>query len=356
MASWDAGGIQMSRSSSDSLLSLDRDYDDYHCPTARKRRLSQHQCFVIQDDCDMTLGWKRPRLAHYDIRFDDRHDASHFVPAFFIIKEAQRSLPCGTLGSYGIDHPICHEFNCRSSPCIKIGRPTDIKNHFHDEAAEHVENDLADKRRRKRLSQLERILRSLICPKHVGADFDIDDSALQSIFYAANEIFFHGKLKGRVTWEWKELDRNLIGTTALRQSPKDGHWETCIYLSKDILQDKKYNRRLLISTFIHELIHSYLFVHCGFRSSECGGHTSGFQTIARLIDRWVGEDLLYLRNMEAELSYFESATGESLSLAPDESISGCQVQRLNDGTPGYFVILERSTPHLRYGDQDLPDR
>ena len=199
-----------------------------------------------------------------------------------------------------------------------------------DEAARLVEQHLAAYRQRNRDSQHERILKSLICPRAVpgGHDqFEIDDEALQGIFYAANELFFQGRLKGRVTWDWSSTGSNsdsdsegaadssaahnkyrskIIGTTALRRAGPDmgGGYETLIVLSQPILKDRRYNRRLLISTFLHELIHSYLFVCCGFAARRAGGHTDGFRRIARLIDRWVGPQILYLCNMEADLKDF----------------------------------------------------
>ena len=214
-----------------------------------------------------------------------------------------------------------------------------------DQAARRVEQHLAMYRQRNRDSKHERILKSLICPRAVpgGHDqFEIDDEALQGIFYAANELFFQGRLKGRVTWDWSSTGSNsdsdseggdgsssahskyrskIIGTTALRRAGPDmgGGYETLIVLSQPILKDRRYNRRLLISTFLHELIHSYLFVCCGFQARRAGGHTDGFRRIARLIDRWVGPQILYLCNMEADLKDFlvhsASPSGESGSAA-----------------------------------------
>ncbi|CRK37782.1 hypothetical protein BN1708_007517 [Verticillium longisporum] len=94
-------------------------------------------------------------------------------------------------------------------------------------------------------------------------------------------------------------------TTALRRSRLLGGFETLIVLSHPILKNRKYNRRLLISTFLHELIHSYLFVCCGFKARRCGGHTTGFKRIAALIDEWAGPDTLHLKDMEADLDHFK---------------------------------------------------
>lgn len=178
----------------------------------------------------------------------------------------------------------------------------------------------------------ERILRTLINPRgggggggggaannattgRGGGDFKLDNAALESIFSAADALFFQNRLSRRVQWEWslgpvhlagsqaQQGSSRIIGTTALRQAG-DGGYETLIVLSSPILTDTKYNRRLLISTFLHELIHSYLFVWCGFKARHCGGHTRGFRRIAEAIDRWEGRGSLRLGDVEADLEHF----------------------------------------------------
>lgn len=175
-------------------------------------------------------------------------------------------------------------------------------------AAQRVKEHVASFRRSPTNSQAERILKSLIQPRSREAEFPIDDVALENIFLAANAIFFNGQLARRVTWDWShssspQYDSRVIGTTALRES-RSGGYETLIVLSRPILADKKYNRRLVISTFLHELIHSYLFICCGFRARQCGGHTEGFRLIAEIIDDWAGRETLHLREMEANLERF----------------------------------------------------
>lgn len=175
-------------------------------------------------------------------------------------------------------------------------------------------------RPRQNVKRHERILRSLIHPKahaHRDADFRLDHAALESIFSAADEIFFQGRLSRRVHWEWSSGSASspeaggsrIIGTTALRRAspPGRGGYETLIVLSSPILMDTGYNRRLLISTFLHELIHSYLFICCGFKARHCGGHTTGFKEIANMIDVWAGEGTLRLCDMEADLKHFLNA-------------------------------------------------
>lgn len=187
---------------------------------------------------------------------------------------------------------------------------------------------------RQNVKQHERILRALIHPKpHAakGTEFPLDNDALESIFSAADEIFFQGRLSRRVHWEWSSFESfstttseegvfasggggGIIGTTALRRAspPSRGGYETLIVLSSPILMDTGYNRRLLISTFLHELIHSYLFICCGFKARHCGGHTEGFKEIAATIDEWAGRGTLRLCDMEADLEHFREGRQKSL--------------------------------------------
>ncbi|KAI0096654.1 hypothetical protein GGR51DRAFT_26047 [Nemania sp. FL0031] len=366
MARWDVGGTEMLRSLSDSVIPPPQDHDN-PLPLARKRHFHHIHHLDITDDYQTIREWKRPRVYGHP----NEHAATRFghqsVPPFFIIKEAVQSTQANSSGSFECDQPAHngsahhYQYDSMSAPLntpfldFRVGDQKEpvsadqsLKtedNVHHDEAASLVEADMADYRRRRRLSKHERILKSLISPKVSAAEFEIDDEALQGIFYAANEIFFRGSLKGRVTWKWENLPRNIIGTTAWRDAPNGHGYETLIYLSRQILKDRKYNRRLLISTFIHELIHSYLFVYCGYQPDDCGGHTGGFKRIANLINNWVGEeDLLQLHKIEAELRDFEIRTNDTLPW--DHVSSGCRLQWLCDGTLQY--IVPRSD--LRLGD------
>ncbi|KAK4153283.1 hypothetical protein C8A00DRAFT_33977 [Chaetomidium leptoderma] len=192
------------------------------------------------------------------------------------------------------------------------------------QAAQRVRDHLATFRRRNPDSKHERILRSIINPRprrHPKNDrgggeeeeeeYPLDNAALESIFSAANEIFFNGRLSQRVAWDWSHADSarydsRVIGTTALRRAAASTRgYETLVVLSSTILRDAKYSRRLLISTFLHELIHCYLFICCGFRARWCGGHTDGFRDIAAVVDEWVGEGAgLFLKRIEADLELF----------------------------------------------------
>lgn len=187
----------------------------------------------------------------------------------------------------------------------------------------HVANNC---RWKHRDSQHGRILKALINPKSREADFPLDNDALRSIFSAANELFFANKLTQRVTWDWShpasaQYESHIVGTTALRRSVRLGGYETLIVLSSPILKDTKYNRRLLISTFLHEMIHSFLFITCGIKARYQGGHTEGFRQIAEIIDDWVGAEHLRLRDMEADLERFIDDDGPP-STAIRASIEG----------------------------------
>lgn len=216
--------------------------------------------------------------------------------------------------------------------------PTDHRSAFTElledaAAAQRVREHMATFKRRNPDSKHERVLRNIISPKSAAATYPLDNEALESIFLAANEIFFHGRLSQRVTWDWSHsssphYDSSVIGTTALRRASKRG-FETLIVLSSPILQDRKYSRRLLISTFLHELIHSYLFICCGFRARHCGGHTPGFHTIAGLVDDWAGPDsFLYLSKMEADLSCFRAEDSDGgLDPGLDQYGAGTRIDR-----------------------------
>ncbi|KXH44188.1 hypothetical protein CNYM01_09001 [Colletotrichum nymphaeae SA-01] len=266
--------------------------------------------------------------AHDDMPFQKRARVSHFTSDSDPVCPPRGSIPVQNLSFLVIREqtsptPEPAEADVTSSQMertasgLSISSDTDIYSAASEDdlrlldddvAARLVENRLQLGRRRTKDSQHERILRSLIRPRSRHAEFSIDNDALESIFSAANEIFFHNSLSQRVTWDWSHASSaqykdHIIGTTALRRS-KMGGFETLIVLSNPILKDKQYNRRLLISTFLHELIHSYLFIKCGVKARQCGGHTTGFRRIAELIDLWAGPDNLHLRNMEADLDHF----------------------------------------------------
>ncbi|KAH8597641.1 hypothetical protein B0O99DRAFT_81168 [Bisporella sp. PMI_857] len=173
------------------------------------------------------------------------------------------------------------------------------------EAASLVQNNFIQMQDSPDDNQPERILRSL-----VESHEPMDDVALDGILSAANHVFFLGKLSGRVEWEWshpsqERYQQELVGSTALRYAPgHEGVVETLIILSKPILRQPNVDRRLVLCAFLHELIHCFLFIVCGFKAREMGGHTAGFETIAGIIDEWVGKGRLQLCNMKADLDYY----------------------------------------------------
>ncbi|KAM0667546.1 hypothetical protein MY8738_009245 [Beauveria namnaoensis] len=212
-------------------------------------------------------------------------------------------------------------------------------------AAQLVRDHVASFQRRCPDSQSGRILRALINPKNErrrtpsrsrsrhrrqqdmphrhddsprtagtsSSAFPLDNDALRSVFSAANELFFANRLARRVAWDWShpgsaQYQSAVVGTTALRRCAHLGGWETLIVLSSPVLRDTRYNRRLLLSTFLHEMIHSFLFVTCGRKAGRQGGHTEGFLQIAQVIDAWVGKDYLRLSDMQADLQYFEDGS------------------------------------------------
>ncbi|KAL1909082.1 hypothetical protein Sste5344_004963 [Sporothrix stenoceras] len=189
------------------------------------------------------------------------------------------------------------------------------------EAAASVTANLASFNRRFPSSRHERILLGLIHPKSIDAEFELDNSALESIFSSANEIFFNGRLTQRVQWDWSDANSNpqydnkIIGHTSLRRA-QIGGFETFVLLSTPILRSREYSRRLLISAFLHELIHCYLFICCGWSARESGGHTDGFRRIADTIDRWAGRENLFLCQVEADLERFRQPPERSG--APDD--------------------------------------
>ncbi|TPX17211.1 uncharacterized protein E0L32_003329 [Thyridium curvatum] len=226
------------------------------------------------------------------------------------------SSPHGHRGPYLRVGRHCPQQSCDEVSCMSQDFYGDITSSqdatANDEDMESDEQAVqgvkASFRRRNPDSKPERILRSLIRPKSTDAEYELDDDALSSIFSAVNAIFFNGRLTSRVNWTWSkpsdpEYNREIVGHTSFRKA-NHGGYETLITLSFPILTSPKYNRRLLISAFIHELIHCYLFVCCGLEARNCGGHTPGFHQIAKIIDNWAGPGMLHLCDMEADLEHF----------------------------------------------------
>ncbi|APA09386.1 hypothetical protein sscle_05g041560 [Sclerotinia sclerotiorum 1980 UF-70] len=157
---------------------------------------------------------------------------------------------------------------------------------------------------------LEVELQNLLLKAHLS------DRAIDRIIYLVDTIFFHNSLHNRVRLSWSSPEQpryssELIGTTALRLASFGG-FETLIVLSEPILRDPKYDRRLLLSALLHELVHCYLFVKCGWEAKQMGGHTDGFHRVVGVIDawveRWIGRDWLRLCSMRANLEFFRVHT------------------------------------------------
>ncbi|KAF5013589.1 hypothetical protein FDECE_394 [Fusarium decemcellulare] len=226
---------------------------------------------------------------------------------------------------------------------------------------DHVAGLGSNRRRHRRSdSRHGRILRALINPKSRSADFPLDNDALRSIFSAANDLFFDNRLAGRVAWDWSaptsaQYKAHIVGTTAVRRS-REGGYETLIVLSSPILKDTKYNRRLLISTFLHEMIHSYLFVTCGLKARHHGGHTEGFRQIADAIDSWVGRGYLRLSEMDADLEHFrehpscahEQHQVRSRSADDHQRRAPCHSERWDGRSRDeYYPTIVNEQPRLR---------
>lgn len=194
----------------------------------------------------------------------------------------------------------------------------------------------------------EQELRNLIC-KH-GLPH-IDSDALDRILAAVDSVFFRGALIGRVRWGWSHPEEarymtEIVGTTALKRAAQGGY-ETLIVLSDPILNQSGCHPRLLISAFIHELIHCYLFISCGFKARREGGHTDGFHTIAAIIDNWVGKGHLYLCNTTANLSKFRQKSEASDGLMLDMSRKH---SHLGYSPPSYhFVVRPRHLQNSEWG-------
>lgn len=190
-----------------------------------------------------------------------------------------------------------------------------------EEAARRVSEHV--KRNRSRFSRKGRILYSII-----HGCGPVDDIAIMGVLAAADEVFFNGALNGRVGWEWSHpgqgrYEREVVGTTALRQAVQGGY-ETLIVLSTPLLRGGRYNRRLLLSAFLHELVHCYLFICCGFEARR-NDHTPGFHEITRVMDRWAGRGTLRLCQMTADLHLYPQ--DESGQTRMDEKACGKYTHR-----------------------------
>jgi SprT-like family len=165
---------------------------------------------------------------------------------------------------------------------------------------------------RRRVNRRHDHLTSRILHDLINRRATLSDDSLDNLLHAADKIFFDGKLSGRVRWKWSEPDQKcyeteLLGTTAIRNAHHTvGGFETLVVLSEPLLRRGPYDRDLLLSAFLHELVHCYLFIRCGINHAMHDGHTEGFQKIARLINNWIGNHRLHLCHMRANLNLFQN--------------------------------------------------
>lgn len=144
--------------------------------------------------------------------------------------------------------------------------------------------------------------------KLLNRQLALGHESLETIKVAMDNVFFDGKLRGKVRWRWSRAgeeayENELLGSTTPRYSPGTGI-EARIVLSRPLLLSGRYSHDLLLSTFLHELVHCYLFICCGDQAQKDGGHTPGFQHIVQLINGWIGNSRLRLCSMEADLDHF----------------------------------------------------
>ncbi len=198
-----------------------------------------------------------------------------------------------------------HEFSKRSIPSFWNHRALKKGNSIISDEGAARQIEIWFLKRRK-LQLTARIFRNLVIRRD-----ELDDSALNDLLLAADKIIFGGTLSGRVRWEWSrgqpEYENELLGTTAVQHAdPSTGGFKTVIVLSRPLLQDERFSRDLLLSAFLHELIHSYLFIHCGRDHAKDDGHTVGFRKIAKIIDTYFRQQRLrlHLCNMRANLDHF----------------------------------------------------
>ncbi|KFY88151.1 hypothetical protein V500_06528 [Pseudogymnoascus sp. VKM F-4518 (FW-2643)] len=154
--------------------------------------------------------------------------------------------------------------------------------------------------------------------KHLNCELALGQESLDNIRFAADNVFFDGMLRGKVKWRWSKegeegYENELLGSTTPQFSPETGI-EARIVLSRPLLLSGRYSRDLLLSTFLHELVHCYLFICCGDQAQKDGGHTPGFQQIVQLINGWIGNSRLRLCSMKADLDHFTVGS---------EDLSGC---------------------------------
>lgn len=181
--------------------------------------------------------------------------------------------------------------------------------------------------------------------------------SLDTIMVATDNVFFDGKLRGRVHWRWSDAgeegyESELLGTTRPQYSVETGI-EARIVLSTPLLKSGRYSHDLLLSTFVHELVHCYLFICCGDQAQQDGGHTPGFQQIVHLINNWIGNSRLRLCNMKADLDHFVVDSGEARCQTPVEDRYRVLPASQNGDFNGCTFVCEADGDTLLLGGEDM---
>ncbi|OBT56456.1 hypothetical protein VE04_04568 [Pseudogymnoascus sp. 24MN13] len=249
---------------------------------------------VTTDNRSKHKNTKRRLQAAYSIEGKRRLQAADSI-------ESKRSLHYSV---EGLDVACPRLQNPTSSLGPDAGWMTD------EEASRRVERCF-----KKRLNHVQgRVLRKLL-----NCELALEQESLDRIRFAADYVLFDGMLRGKVKWRWSKegeegYENELLGSTTPQYSPETGI-EARIVLSRPLLLSGRYSQDLLLSTFLHEMVHCYLFICCGDQAQQDDGHTPGFQQIVQLINGWTGNSRLRLCSMKADLDHF-TVGSEDLSRCP----------------------------------------
>lgn len=212
--------------------------------------------------------------------------------------------------------------SCNKTHSVPIETPSDLPS-LDDEALAMFRICLKARRPTRHARTLERLLN-----RKMDLDADSISSSLNTILDLADKVFFSNKLRDRMEWRWSNdtdvgYDNDFLGTTTPQylvdpENPTKIRTRADIVLSRPLLRSKKYKSSLLISTFVHELVHCYLFICCGRQAEHNGGHTGAFHKIVADIKDWLQNDELLLCNMKADLRFFEQNPEPQLSWKMDD--------------------------------------
>lgn len=229
-----------------------------------------------------------------------------------------------------------HEPNQRAGYSRKLqsAQPTSSVDE-DDKAFKAFKTCLNAKRPSRYARTLEKLLNRTLDPESNSISF-----LLKDILTLTDKVFFNRKLRTNIEWRWSRPNEegyatDFLGTTTpiyLNDMQNPGHERTQaeIVLSSPFLRSKEYKSTLLISTFIHELVHCYLFVTCGRKAEKNDGHTEAFEKIVHEIEKWLQNDDLRLCNMKADLDFFKAEQDHVVDERDDEA----------DG----FVVVPSASP------------